>query len=57
MGSEVEISFYQAQNGQKKIEGILLGSEEDKLNLEVDEKPVSFLLEDIAKVKRVINFK
>ena len=57
IGSEVEISFYQAQNGQKKIEGVLLGSEEDKLNLDVDNKPVSFLLEDIAKVKRVINFK
>ena len=55
-GSTVELSFYKAQEGQKKIEGTLLAGSDTSITIEVNDEEKEYQLNDISKVKRVIEF-
>lgn len=56
IGADVELSFYRAIDGQKKIEGILTVHNEDSLTINVDDEDFEYPLVDIAKVGRIIKF-
>lgn len=55
-GEEVELKFYRAHDGVKKLAGVIEDADEDNLYLDVDNERRAFPLEEIALVKRVIKF-
>lgn len=55
-GENVELSFYKKIDGQKKVQGALLDSNEDNLTLEVADEVKEYPLRYISKVQRVVEF-
>lgn len=56
IGSDIEISFYRAIDGAKKVEGVLKAHDENSLAIEINDEDYTYELSDIANVKRVIVF-
>lgn len=55
-GKEIEISFYKAIYGKKKIEGVLASWNEDEVTISVKNKEITFNKKDISIIKPVIKF-
>ena len=53
---QIEVSFYAAQNGKKKIEATLKGWGEEWVELESNGEVISIKLAEIANMKPVIKF-
>lgn len=55
-GKDIEISFYKAIDGQKKIEGCLIAWTDNDVTISVKNKEITFDKKDISIIKPVIKF-
>lgn len=56
IGHELELSFYQARDGVKKLVAVLVDSDEEVLTVQTGNAEQRIALAEIANVKRVIHF-
>lgn len=56
IGHELELSFYQARDGVKKLVAVLVDSDEEVLTVQTGSAEQRIALAEIANVKRVIHF-
>jgi len=56
MGKKIEISLYAPRDGKKKLTGILLEADEDKIVIEDKDSSVELKMKDIAKAVLAIEF-
>lgn len=55
-GETVEVSLYQARDGEKQLEGKLLGAAEDGFILRIGDEEIKFTTVEVAKIVRKIEF-
>ena len=55
-GTKVEVGFYRALNGVKKVQGILVAWDSDTVTIAVDGNQIQYKKQDIAVIKPVIEF-
>ncbi|NLF20864.1 MAG: ribosome maturation factor RimP [Clostridiaceae bacterium] len=56
IGHELELSFYQARDGVKKLVAVLVDSDEEVLTVQTGSAEQRIALAEIANAKRVIHF-
>lgn len=56
MGAEVDVKFYQAQNGQKSCTGILAGYDDGDVTLDMGSETVTYGKKEIAFVRLHVSF-
>jgi ribosome maturation factor RimP len=55
-GEEAQLSLFAPLEGRRKFKGVILGADEDALQLEVDGEPVRLEFSNIAKARLVPDF-